>query len=170
MFVKAQGIHPSWFSNNTVIPTQQCRPTSASNGIFVKAQGVHPSWITNNIVIPTQQCRPTWTSNGIFVKAQQTCPSWISNNIVTVGQNRMYTPYMTVYLVISLPNVPYIHCIYIFLANPKHSHTDPAMPPNLSQKRNIRNPRRNAWEHSLHHSPWSMCVSWTCWWPQNQGH
>ena len=35
-----------------------------------------------------------------------------------VGQNRMYTPYMTVYLVISLPKLPYIHRIYMVLANP----------------------------------------------------
>jgi hypothetical protein len=37
-----------------------------------------------------------------------------------VGQNRIYTPYMTVYLVISLPKIPYTHCIYMVLANPKH--------------------------------------------------
>jgi len=35
-----------------------------------------------------------------------------------VGQNRIYTPYMTVYLMISLPNIPYIHRIYMVLANP----------------------------------------------------
>jgi len=29
------------------------------------------------------------------------------------GQNRINTPYMTVFLVISLPKVPYIHRIYI---------------------------------------------------------
>jgi hypothetical protein len=32
-----------------------------------------------------------------------------------VGQNRIYTPYMTVYLVISLPKIPYIHRIYMVL-------------------------------------------------------
>ena len=37
-----------------------------------------------------------------------------------VGQNRMYTPYMTVYLVISLPHVRYMHRIYKVLANPNH--------------------------------------------------
>ena len=31
-----------------------------------------------------------------------------------VGQNRIYTPYLTVYLVISLPKIPYIHRIYIW--------------------------------------------------------
>jgi len=35
-----------------------------------------------------------------------------------VGQNRLYTPYMTVYMVISLPKTPYIHRIYMVLANP----------------------------------------------------
>jgi hypothetical protein len=38
-----------------------------------------------------------------------------------VGQNCIYTPYMTVYLVISLPKVPYIHRIYMVLANPTHA-------------------------------------------------
>ena len=31
----------------------------------------------------------------------------------------MYTPYMTVHLVISLPKIPYIHRIFMVLANPK---------------------------------------------------
>jgi len=35
-----------------------------------------------------------------------------------VGQNRMYAPYMTVYLVVSLPQIPYIHRMYMVLANP----------------------------------------------------
>jgi len=37
-----------------------------------------------------------------------------------VGQNRMYTPYMTVYLVIPLPKLPYIHRIYMVTVNPIH--------------------------------------------------
>jgi hypothetical protein len=37
--------------------------------------------------------------------------------IYRVGQNRIYTPYMTLCLVISLPKVPYIHCNYMALAN-----------------------------------------------------
>jgi hypothetical protein len=39
-----------------------------------------------------------------------------------VGQNRIYTPYMTVCMVISLPKIPYIHRIYmvLVLANPTH--------------------------------------------------
>ena len=39
------------------------------------------------------------------------------------GQNRIYTTYMTVFLVISLPKMPHIHRIYIYmvLANPTHT-------------------------------------------------
>jgi hypothetical protein len=40
------------------------------------------------------------------------------NQITRVGQNRIFTPYMTVYLVISLPKIPYSHRIYMVLANP----------------------------------------------------
>jgi hypothetical protein len=40
--------------------------------------------------------------------------------IYRVGQNRIYTPYMAVYLVITLPQIPYMHRIYMVLANPSH--------------------------------------------------
>jgi len=36
------------------------------------------------------------------------------------GQKRTYTPYMTVYSVISLPKLPYIQRIYMVLANRTH--------------------------------------------------
>ena len=38
-----------------------------------------------------------------------------------VGQNHIYTPYMTVYLVISLSKIRYIHRIYMVLANPTYA-------------------------------------------------
>jgi hypothetical protein len=38
--------------------------------------------------------------------------------VFRVGQNRIYTLYMTVYLVIPLPKILYIHRIYMVLANP----------------------------------------------------
>jgi len=44
-----------------------------------------------------------------------------NSQIRRVGQNRMYTPYMTVYLVISLPEIPYIHRVYMVLANPTNT-------------------------------------------------
>ena len=47
-----------------------------------------------------------------------------SLHIFRVGQNRINTPYMTVYLVISLPKIPYIHRIYMVLANPTHIEAD----------------------------------------------
>ena len=34
-------------------------------------------------------------------------------NMSRVGQNRTYSPYMTVYLVMFLPKIPYIHRIYM---------------------------------------------------------
>jgi hypothetical protein len=41
------------------------------------------------------------------------CALYISR----VGQNRIYAPYMTVCMVISLPKIPYMHRIYMVLAN-----------------------------------------------------
>jgi len=38
--------------------------------------------------------------------------------VCTVGQIRIYTPYMTVDLAISLPKIPHTHRIYMVLANP----------------------------------------------------
>ena len=40
--------------------------------------------------------------------------------ISRVGRNRIYAPYMTVYMVISLPKIPYTHRIYMVLANPTY--------------------------------------------------
>jgi hypothetical protein len=44
--------------------------------------------------------------------------SFITCCFIKVGQNRIYTPYMTVFLVISLPKILYIHRTYMVLANP----------------------------------------------------
>ena len=41
--------------------------------------------------------------------------------ISRVGQTRISAPYMTVYLVISLPKIPYMHHIYMVLANPRYA-------------------------------------------------
>jgi hypothetical protein len=38
--------------------------------------------------------------------------------VFRVGQNRIHTPHMILYLVISLPNIPYIHRILMVSANP----------------------------------------------------
>jgi hypothetical protein len=42
------------------------------------------------------------------------------DKICRVGQNRMYRPFMTVCLVMYLPGIPYIHRVYMALANPAH--------------------------------------------------
>jgi len=60
---------------------------------------------------------------GKYRKATLHCGSpfferWPECVMHRVGQNRIYTPYMTVYLVISLPRLLYIHPIYMVLANP----------------------------------------------------
>ena len=39
-----------------------------------------------------------------------------------VGQNCIFTPYMTVYLVTSQPKITYMHRIYMVRANPKNVH------------------------------------------------
>jgi len=56
------------------------------------------------------------------VCATNTCAT--KPDIIRVGQNRIYTLYMTVYFVISLPEVPYIHRIYMVLANPRYYARD----------------------------------------------
>ena len=40
-----------------------------------------------------------------------------------VGQNRIHTYIYTVYLVISMPKIPYVHCIYMVLANRTCMHS-----------------------------------------------
>ena len=55
-----------------------------------------------------------------FAAGKKTCPvlqMQAKRQTCRVGQNRIYTPYMTVYLVISLPKIPYLHRIYMVLAN-----------------------------------------------------
>jgi hypothetical protein len=53
----------------------------------------------------------------IWVRKQVRAPLSL---MFRLGQNRIYTPCMTVYLVISLLKTPYIHCIYKVRANPTY--------------------------------------------------
>jgi len=46
----------------------------------------------------------------------------ITAHITKVGQNRKYTPYMTVYLVMSLPKIPYIYGSGQPYTSPMHHH------------------------------------------------
>jgi len=41
--------------------------------------------------------------------------SYSNPQMTRVGQNRIYTPYMTVYLAIFLPKIPFIQRIYIYI-------------------------------------------------------
>ena len=58
--------------------------------------------------------------------------------IFRVGQNRIYTPYMTVYLVVFLPKIPYIYRIYMVLANSSYFVTQFVLQ-NAIEKRSLRN-------------------------------
>ena len=50
-----------------------------------------------------------------------TCVGLVTGcEIARVDQNRIYAPYMTVYVVISLPKMPYVRRIYMVLANPRN--------------------------------------------------
>jgi hypothetical protein len=40
-------------------------------------------------------------------------PTNVGGGITRVGQNRIYTLYVTVSMVISLLKIPYVHCIYV---------------------------------------------------------
>ena len=57
------------------------------------------------------------TSTAVQVHAED-CKCAYSSLKSRVGQNRIYTPYTTVYLVIFLPRVLHINRIYMVLANP----------------------------------------------------
>jgi len=69
-------------------------------------------------------CAPTYTLNARPRPHQHSY-----SHIYRVGQNRIYTPYMTVYFVISLPKIPFIHRICMVLANPTYLHPRPHPPP-----------------------------------------
>jgi len=45
--------------------------------------------------------------------AARKCAPEVGADPARVGQNRLYTPYMTVYLVMSLPKIPYVYTVYV---------------------------------------------------------
>jgi hypothetical protein len=45
---------------------------------------------------------------------------WVMAYVYRVGQNRLYTPHMAVYLVVLLQTMPYIHRICMVLAKPAY--------------------------------------------------
>jgi len=78
-----------------------CATRAGQKYTFIAIYGVHTVFTMSMYVWPCCTTR---------VGHKHTC-------IARVGQNRIYTPYMTVYLMISLPKIPYIHRIYMVLAN-----------------------------------------------------
>jgi len=68
-------------------------------------------------------CAQSTVESKLWLASQSKCLGLTrAIHICRVGQNRIYTPYMTVYLVISLPKIPYIHRIYMVLANPTYMY------------------------------------------------
>jgi len=57
--------------------------------------------------------------------------------ICRVGQNRIYTPHMTAYLVISQPKIPYTHRMYMVLANPIYMHMEQGIAPEGANGANV---------------------------------
>jgi hypothetical protein len=76
-------------------------------------------FLLHSFVILIRACHALIHSSiRLFVHRLSTCDSHLL--ICRAGHNRIYTPYMTVYLVISLPKMPYTHRICMVLANPTH--------------------------------------------------
>jgi len=63
----------------------------------------------SDLYIHSQGHKPICTACGSSARSVR--------DISRVGQNRIYAPYMTVYEVVSLPKIPYIHRVYMVLAN-----------------------------------------------------
>ena len=55
---------------------------------------------------------------GSYLTGEEFVQGWPGAYICRAGQNCIYTPYMAVCMVISLPKIPYVHRIYMVLANP----------------------------------------------------
>jgi hypothetical protein len=60
----------------------------------------------------------------------------LPSQLSRAGQDCIYVPYLTVYLMISLPEMSYEHCIFMVLANATAEHTNksPWVCANLSLK------------------------------------
>jgi len=88
-----------------VNPTLRCLYTVLANPANVRHVHLLPWFYTVCTYAFVRFCQPYFTV-------------YIYILIYWVGQNHIYTLYMTVYLVVSLPRIPYIHRIYMVLANP----------------------------------------------------
>jgi hypothetical protein len=99
---------------------------------------------------PLEALRPSFTDrchcHPSFARALKHLTTRDGQNWVYI----IYAPYMTVYLVISLPKIPYMHRIYMVLANPTH---DQLLPFGTAGGRHCQiSPRHNS-AHSSHLTP-----------------
>jgi hypothetical protein len=84
-------------------------------------------WQGNHQIHSHIRCIYTVLANPIFVTlacAPGKCCFVCLYFIHRVGQNRIYTPYMAVYLFFFLQKIPYLHRICMAMANPIHSACD----------------------------------------------
>jgi hypothetical protein len=118
-----------WQGRHQIYGHIRCINTVLANLINPRGLSGWRSLVTDHRFRGSQE-RRVWCSR----KHTYTCMV-SQNSIHRVGQNRLYTPYMTVYLMISLPKIPYIHRIYKVLANPKYTYTCRSKSPSLQSIR-----------------------------------
>ena len=79
-----------------------------------------------------------------------------------VGHDNLYIPYLTVYLVISLPKIPYIHCIFIGLGDPAYVQA-PRICMVIANPTYVQAPRRilsvicSSWRQTIYFHSLLMC-------------
>ena len=87
------------------------------------------------VCIYTVLVTPMYTRTCVHIHTQEQNHA---QYVFRVGQNRIYAPYMTGYLVISLPKIPYIHhtCIYgsgqPYVYTHMRTHTHPGAEPHTT--------------------------------------
>ena len=77
-----------------------------------------------------------------------------SRDMIRVGQNRIYTFIYTIYLVISKPKIPYVHRIYMVLANPRHD---------ACCLLSVMSCMLFTVRHVMHHNPYPISPKLLCW-------
>jgi len=121
-----------------VNPTLRCLYTVLANPANVRHVHLLPWFYTVCTYAFVRFCQPYFTV-------------YIYILIYWVGQNHIYTLYMTVYLVVSLPRIPYIHRIYTVLANPAnvcHVHLLPWLVSSALLGLQVKGPKRG-WEGDM---------------------
>jgi len=122
MFVRVLSTHLWWVPNRQLLA---CPSTLNVCLVRVKSMGWVSCMERESQVWSQLQL---WSWPQLWIQPTARRVAWVTNTgkhhsllIVGVDQNRIYTPYMAVYLVIPLPKIPYMHRIYMVLANPTHS-------------------------------------------------